>query len=189
MKKSYVRILLLIFLGLLTVEYKLSMVGIEPYPTVMYPEFIYLLPPAKSLPVNKPDFIVTFANGDTEKINYYELFSNVPISHVNHLVVLNLNPDSRVRPEQFQDKAFKSIQLGRYTLEWRRSPHSFSRSEIEERDAFLKNRLIEVTGRDDPQSLHITWYEYDFIYGEGRDLENRRMRYEAHFSLDGKGDA
>lgn len=186
MKKIYVRLLLLVFLGLLAVEYKLSMVGIEPYPTIMYPEFSYLLPPSESLPVNKPDFIVSYDNGDQEEIDYYQLFSNVPISHVNHLVVLNLNPDSRVRPEQFQGKPFKSIPLGRYTLEWRRSPHSYSQAELEERDSFLKQRITSITGREDIESLHITWYEYDFIYGKGRDYENRRMRYETHFSLDGE---
>lgn len=186
MKKIHVRLLLLMVLGLLAVQYKLSMMGIEPYPTAMYPEFSYLLPPSESLPVNKPDFIVAYDNGDTEKIDYYELFSNVPISHVNHLVVLNLNPDSRVRPEQFQDKPFRKFPLGRYTLEWRRSPQLYSQSDLEERDTFLKQRIASITGREDIESLHITWYEYDFIYGKGRDFENRRKRYEAHFSLDGE---
>jgi hypothetical protein len=187
--KSCVRVLLLLFVGLLGVEYKLSMAGIEPYPTVMYPEFSYLLPQTRSIPVNKPDFVVTFENGDTEKVNYYELFNNVPISHVNHLVVLNLNPESRVHPERFQNKNFRTFQLGRYTFEWRHTPNSYTREEIQERDTFLKERIRIVTGREDIDFLHITWYEYDFIFGEGRDLKNRRKRYEARFGLDGKGDA
>ena len=186
MKKIYVRLLLLLFLGLLALEYQLSMKGIEPYPTVMYPEFSYLLPAEQGLKINKPDFIVTYDNGDTEKLNYFKLFSNVPISHVNHIVVNNINPERRVRPEQFQDKPFKTIPLGRYTLEWRRLPHSYSQTEIEQRDAFLKRRITAVTGREDIESLRVTWYEYDFIYGKGRDLENRRKRYETYFSLDGE---
>lgn len=186
MKKIYARVILFIFLGLLAIEYKLSMKGIEPYPTVMYPEFSYLLPASDSIPINKPDFIVSYDNGDQEKIDYYELFSNVPISHVNHIVVNNINPKQRIRPDQFQDKAFKSFQIGRSKLEWRRSPLSYSNADFKQRDEFLKNRIAAITGRTDIESLEVTWYIYDFYYGKGRNLKSRRENFRTYFSLDGE---
>ena len=186
MKKVYARLLLLVFLGLLAIQYKLSMMNIEPYPTVMYPEFSYLLPTSDSIAINKPDFVVHYDNGEKEKLDYYQLFSNVPISHVNHIVVNNINPKQRIRPEQFQGKPFKEIQLGRSTLQWRRSPNSYTKEDFRQRDEFLKKRITAVTGRTDIESLLVTWYIYDFYYGKGRDFENRRKNYETHFSLDGE---
>lgn len=185
MKKTYVRLLFLILLASLAFEVFLSFKGIEPYPAPVYPEFSTVNKNREAITIIKPDFVVSFAEGDSQFVDYFQLFSLVPISHVNHVVVNSLNPIRRFEPSKYQDKPFKKFQLGRFTIEWRRTPWLPSPDEIEHRNDFFKDRIHKVTGRTNPQKIDITWYEYDFVFGEGLKRESKRPVYDSSYTLVG----
>ncbi|MCZ6675092.1 MAG: hypothetical protein O7C75_19335, partial [Verrucomicrobia bacterium] len=157
--------------------------GIEPYPTAIYPKFRNVVVSRQKITIIKPNFVVFYADGHSQKVDYYRLFNNVPISHINYLVVNSLNPERRINPGRWQDKPFKSFKLGRYTIEWRRTPDMHTSEEIYERNTFLRKRIIETTGHQSPIKLQIKWYQYDFVFGEGLVQESRRPVYDATFDL------
>ncbi|MDA0347124.1 MAG: hypothetical protein O3C43_02350 [Verrucomicrobia bacterium] len=183
MNKKQVRLLFALLLGILSVVFLLSMNKIEPYPAPVYPSFGKAPIKEEVIQINKPEFVVYFENSDSQEVDYFKLFNNIPISHVNHLVVNNLNPERKVDLERWQAKPFKSFQLGRYTIEWRRTPNLPTKEEIARRKQFFRNRITETTGRQDPVNLHITWYRYDFVFGKGIVWESKRQVYETEINL------
>lgn len=184
MKKSVIRSFLVILMGLLAFEFFLSQKNIEPYPAFYYPEFSEVVQSREEIEITKPVFTVTFADGASRQIDYYQLFGNVPISHVNHLVVNNLNPLRRVKPEEFQDKPFRKFNIGRYTVEWRRTPWLPGKEELEQRNRFLMERIQKTTGIPiTPVQLNIVWYAYRYVLGSGLDRNSALLAYETTIEL------
>ena len=184
MKRTCVYTLFGSLLLLLAIHFQLSRMGIEPYPAFFYPAFSNVSKRSDKLDVIKPEFTVTYQDGTKQIVDYYKLFDNIPISHVNHLVVNHLNPTRKFDPTRFQDKPLKSFQLGRYIYEFQRTPLLPSKQETEQRKHFFRDRIFKTTLNPSPASkLSIIWYQYEFVFGKGWIKTSRTQTYETTLDL------